>query len=137
MDNVRWWGWTIQLYAARSSNSWGIGDFADLRDFATFASADGARFGIVNPLHAGLPSLPQEPSPYFQAVASFATRFTFVSKTSPASKMLTVLIDFTQEGRALNSERLIPRDDIYLLKMEALRMIFAVTTLGDDFYQYV
>ena len=29
-DDFHTWGWAIQLYAARSRKSWGIGDLADL-----------------------------------------------------------------------------------------------------------
>src|SRR5205823_6285817 len=34
------WGWAIQLYAARSRGSWGIGDLADLRRLGTWARRD-------------------------------------------------------------------------------------------------
>src|SRR5262245_62867396 len=29
--DLRTWGWAVQLYAARSKESWGFGDLADLR----------------------------------------------------------------------------------------------------------
>src|SRR5262245_45295513 len=35
----RTWGWAIQLYAARSRRSWGIGDLADLRWLGRWADA--------------------------------------------------------------------------------------------------
>lgn len=59
------WGWAVQLYALHSPGSWGIGDFADLREFAT-ASAErlDADAVLVNPLHAITPTHPVEPSPY-------------------------------------------------------------------------
>ena len=63
---ARTWGWAIQLYALRSRESWGIGDLADLRRLAEWsASALGAGAVVLNPLHAVLPIVPQEPSPYF------------------------------------------------------------------------
>jgi 4-alpha-glucanotransferase len=59
------WGWMAQLYALRSSSSWGIGDFADLREFLTWtATAHGAGAVLVNPLHAVTPTHPVQPSPY-------------------------------------------------------------------------
>ncbi|MGH9164479.1 MAG: 4-alpha-glucanotransferase, partial [Acidimicrobiales bacterium] len=30
-EGLRTWGWAVQLYAARSAASWGMGDLADLR----------------------------------------------------------------------------------------------------------
>ena len=36
------WGWAIQLYAARSRRSWGIGDLADLRWLGRWARQQGA-----------------------------------------------------------------------------------------------
>ena len=65
-DGLRAWGWAIQLYAVRSRESWGIGDLEDLRRLAEWsASALGAGAAVLNPLHAVLPIVPQEPSPYF------------------------------------------------------------------------
>lgn len=60
----RCWGWQIQLYALHSRRSWGIGDFADLRDLAVWAAGQGAGLVLVNPLHAVAPVHPIEPSPY-------------------------------------------------------------------------
>src|SRR5579872_3787195 len=61
----RGWGFTVQLYAVRSRRSWGHGDFGDLAELATWsASAHGADFILVNPLHAAEPTLPVSPSPY-------------------------------------------------------------------------
>ncbi len=60
----RSWGWQVQLYALRSEQSWGVGDYADLRTVVTSARADGAGAVLVNPLHAETPVLPLNPSPY-------------------------------------------------------------------------
>ena len=50
------WGWAVQLYAARSPRSWGIGDLADLRALrGVDRSSQGAGFLLVNPLHAVAP----------------------------------------------------------------------------------
>jgi len=65
-ENLSTWGWAVQLYALRSSKSWGMGDLGDLRTLARW-SKKRLRAGmlLVNPLHAPLPTLPQQPSPYY------------------------------------------------------------------------
>lgn len=59
------WGWMAQMYSVRSADSWGVGDYGDLkvliRDAATKSGAD---FMLINPIHAGAPVPPIEPSPY-------------------------------------------------------------------------
>src|SRR5919107_3191941 len=57
----RAWGWAAQLYAVRSAASWGIGDLGDLAGLLAATAPLGAGFGLLNPLHAALPT---EPSPY-------------------------------------------------------------------------
>ena len=60
----REWGWSAQLYATRSTRSWGIGDLDDLRTVGRSAAGSGAGFVMINPLHAAAPGVPQEASPY-------------------------------------------------------------------------
>ena len=59
------WGWMTQMYSVRSQDSWGVGDYSDLRTLATDAAhTHGADFMLINPIHACAPIAPLEPSPY-------------------------------------------------------------------------
>lgn len=59
------WGWMSQLYSIRSSGSWGIGDYEDLKTLLVESKKKtGADFMLINPLHAAEPVPPIEPSPY-------------------------------------------------------------------------
>ena len=53
------------MYSIRSAESWGVGDYGDLKlllsDAATKSHAD---FMLINPIHATAPVPPREPSPY-------------------------------------------------------------------------
>jgi 4-alpha-glucanotransferase len=66
------WGWALQLYALHSAESWGMGDFGDLRGFAGWSGSElGADLVLVNPLHAVTPVHPIEPSPYSPSSRAF------------------------------------------------------------------
>src|SRR5258708_31274635 len=67
----RAWGWAVQIYAARSSESWGIGDLADLRRLGRMARSHGAAVLLINPLGAQPPIAPQEPCPYYASSRRF------------------------------------------------------------------
>src|SRR2546430_13314828 len=68
----RAWGWAVQLYAARSRESWGIGDLADLRRLGRWSrEALGAGVIMVNPFTAATPVRPIEPSPYYPSSRRF------------------------------------------------------------------
>ncbi len=59
------WGWMTQMYSVRSRESWGVGDYGDLKRLLTDAATkSGADFMLINPIHAGAPLPPLEPSPY-------------------------------------------------------------------------
>jgi 4-alpha-glucanotransferase len=120
-DGLRSWGWSVQLYAARSHASWGIGDLADLRTLAEWSSALGADYLLLNPLHAARPTPVQEPSPYYPSSRRFRNplylRIDEVPGYSDANSALT---SPANAARALNEDRQIDRDRVFTLKLEAL-----------------
>lgn len=62
--HARVWGWSVQLYALRSSRNWGIGDFGDLLELVDLAALRGACAIGLNPLHARVARDPGRASPY-------------------------------------------------------------------------
>jgi 4-alpha-glucanotransferase len=125
------YGFMTQLYSQRSHNSWGIGDFEDLRVLAKNAHLEtGADFLLVNPTHADFPILPQTPSPYLPVSRHFLNPLYI----RPESIFEYALIpknerecvdDLSRMARALNgSHSSIERNTVWSLKKEALRIIF-------------
>ena len=54
-----------QMYSVRSADSWGVGDYGDLKRLAADAGEKShADFMLINPIHAGAPVPPLQPSPY-------------------------------------------------------------------------
>ena len=59
------WGWMAQMYSIRSAESWGVGDYGDLKLLLTDAAEKShADFMLINPIHATAPVEPLEPSPH-------------------------------------------------------------------------
>jgi len=79
--NAKIWGVAVQLYALRSENNWGIGDFSDLAELLRIASAAGAGFIGISPVHALFPSDPTLYSPY-SASSRHALNIMFIDVAS-------------------------------------------------------
>jgi len=124
-EDLRVWGWAAQLYATRSTSSWGIGDLADLRRLGRWAARRGAGVSLINPLHAVLPSPEQEPSPYHASSRCFRNPLYLRIEELPGAGALPGLDDLAQAGRALNQARRIDRDAVWRLKSDALEALFA------------
>jgi 4-alpha-glucanotransferase len=128
------WGWAVQLYSARSRESWGIGDLHDLADLGRWARAQGAGAILINPLGAVAPGLPQQASPYSPSSRCFLNPLYLRIEDVPGAAVLS-----DSEGRraqALNSDPLIARDAVYAAKMEALEALwkgFQGTRAFDDY----
>ena len=127
-DDLRIWGWAIQLYAARSTRSWGIGDLADLRRLGTWASRGGAGIALINPLAAASPLLPQQPSPYFPSSRRFRSPLYLRVEEVEGATTLGDLSAISARARALNAHRRIDRDEVYRLKIGALERIWDIVS---------
>ena len=129
----RAWGWAVQLYAARSRDSWGIGDLADLRALRRMAADQGAGFLLINPLHAVPPTAGQEASPYLPATRRFRNPvYLRVSEVPGADG-----VDLEEDaGRALSDGSLIDRDAVWARKREVLMRIFFAHGGGEAFARW-
>jgi 4-alpha-glucanotransferase len=119
------WGWAIQLYAARSRRSWGIGDLADLRWLGRWARDQGAGLALINPLAAPAPTIPQQPSPYFPSSRRFRSPLYLRIEDVEGARDEDIVRDLARSAHRLNRERLIDRDEIFRLKSRALEAIWA------------
>ena len=124
----RAWGWAVQLYAARSKDSWGIGDLADLRRFGRWAHGTGASVLLVSPLGAQPPTPHQEPCPYYSSSRRFRNMLHLrVEEVAGAEACATELEGYRRSGQQLNSRRLIEYDEVFQLKTQALELVFRAT----------
>ncbi|HST46316.1 4-alpha-glucanotransferase [Jatrophihabitans sp.] len=135
LPDRRAWGWTVQLYAARSALSWGIGDLGDLRTIVEWAAGQGAGFVLVNPLHAAAPTLPQEPSPYFPTSRAFRNPIYLRIEDVPGADRVD-LRDLQQAGRAANAGPLIDRDAVWRLKRAALHRVYSQVRPEEEFARW-
>ena len=121
---LRTWGWAVQLYATRSSASWGIGDLADLAPLARWSAGLGAGFVAVNPLHAAAAvSRTGSRAPTSRAAAGSATRSTSRIEDVPGATDAPSGSSRSRprRRRRANDERLIDRDAVFDLKMRRAR----------------
>ena len=121
----RVWGWSVQLYAMRSRDSWGIGDLADLRRFARWTRGQGGSVILLNPLGAQSPILPHEPSPYYSSSRRFRNvLYLRLEDIDGAEQTAAGLAPLRSAAQSLNQQRLIDYDRVFQLKSAGLERIF-------------
>jgi 4-alpha-glucanotransferase len=136
-EGFRIWGWAVQLYAARSRQSWGIGDLADLRRLGRWSTGLGASLVLLNPLAATAVMLPQQTSPYYPSSRRFRNPlYLRVEDVPGAGELRGDLAAVAADGRALNGVRQIDRDRIFALKMRALETLWRRFPGADDFERF-
>lgn len=135
---LRDWGWAVQLAAARSELSWGIGDLRDLRDLAAWSSSLGAAFLAVSPLGAPNPGPAPEPSPYSPSTRRFGNPLHIRVEEVPggAAALGPHLADLAGAARQLNADRRIDRGRVLALKMAALERVWASGTDREGFARW-
>ncbi len=131
------WGWAVQLYATRSQQSWGLGDLADLRRLGRWSAALGAGMLLINPLAAPLPLPTQQPSPYFPSTRRYLNPLYLRVEEVPGADRLGADLDrLAAAGRALNAERVIDRNRVFRLKMQALERLWHGLGPAEEFEQF-
>lgn len=118
------WGWAVQLYAARSSKSWGMGDFADLEMLAKWSAEMGAGMLLVNPLSAAIPVREQQASPYYPSSRRFLNPLWLHIEWIPGIEQIPKYQELAAAAQALNQTRMIDRDRVYESKMQALASLW-------------
>ncbi len=134
---MRIWGMAIQLYAARSAQSWGFGDLADLRRVARWSAELGAGAVLINPLSAAAPIIPQQASPYYPASRRFRNPlYLCVPEIPGAVELSDSLQALAADAQAMNRLRQLDRDRVFRLKMQALERIWRAQLNDPDFDAY-
>ena len=128
--DLRSWALSVQLHACRSEHSWGIGDLGDLWRIGTWAAVRGAGMLAVNPLGAPLPTEPIQPSPYFPSSRRWRNPLYLQIDEVPGAGDDPEINALATQARALTGQRLIDRDEVWKLKLQALERLWE--RLGSD-----
>lgn len=125
-------GLQAQVYAVLSRSSWGIGDLVDLADLATWASTrHGAKYILVNPMHAAEPTVPLENSPYLPSTKRFANPLYLRVEAIPEFALVSGPDRFAVEKLAAKAKvldengLLLNRDRAWENKKAALELVFS------------
>ncbi len=126
----RVWGWMVQLYAVRSRDSWGVGDYADLAALVRWTGEVGGDLVLCNPLHAASPTLPQVDSPYSPSSRRFRhagyLRVDDIPEVDRLDAAGRARLDrLSAAGTALSRGALLDRDATARLQREGLELVFA------------
>jgi len=131
------WGLSVQLYSARSTRSWGMGDLGNLHTIERWSGERGASYVLINPIHATTLVPPVQPSPYFPTSRRHKNPlYLCIEEVPGAERVAAELEPVARAGRELNSRTLIDRDEIARLKLEALHMIWQHHHLDPGFDQF-
>ena len=133
------WGVSVQLYALRSKNNWGIGDFADLKELLGDVSACGGQFVGLNPMHAGYPASPDpcNCSPYSPssrlwlniAYISVPSIPEFVNCKEACEAVASP--SFQKALKALREREYVDWHAVIELKLKIMRLIFTHCRVDD------
>lgn len=130
------WGFATQLYATRSTASWGVGDLGDLALLGRWSAGLGAGFTLVSPLHAATPGPRMAPSPYSPGSRCFMNPLYLAVEAVRGVAGGEHLGRAIAAGRALNAGRLIDRDRAWALKSPVLEEAFERYRPDDGFDRF-
>lgn len=135
LEKGRTWGLSVNLYALRSNENWGIGDFSDLKRIVQWTGHLKGGFVGINPLHILPNTKPYGISPY-SPISRLYKNFIYLDVTHVPevvdSEDIQNVITSERFSKALHNLRtadLIDYEKAASLKEKILRMAF------DNFYK--
>jgi 4-alpha-glucanotransferase len=127
------WGLAVQLYAARSRRSWGIGDLGDLATLGAWCTDQGAACLLLNPLGSTGTQLPQQPSPYYPSSRLFrSVLYLCIDEVPGAAELEGDLAPLASAAHDLLAQRRIDRDAVLRLKLAALERLWRKARNDDE-----
>lgn len=129
-DQRRLWGVACQLYALRSENDWGIGDFSDLGFLCGKTAKLGGSLVGLSPLHALFPGRPERVSPYSPSSRLFLNPIyidvTAVPEfaTCDAARAHVKSSSFAAHQHAVRTGAQVAYANVTDLKMETLALLY-------------
>jgi 4-alpha-glucanotransferase len=126
----RVWGFNLPLYAVKSRDNWGVGDFADLMAIMRWAASLGAAFVGVNPLHAAGEQDSADPSPYSPTSRVFLNIQYLNLEMTPEmpdcreAQDLIASPEFQANKTRLADAALVPYQEVRRLKRRVLELLY-------------
>lgn len=133
------WGASIQLYALRSKQNWGIGDFCDLKQLVGIVHERGGEFIGLNPLHAGYPALPDPDmiSPYSPSSRRWLNIIYIAVPLVPeflSSRKAQELVNspaFQKKLQTLRDREYVDYKAVLEIKLKVLKLAFDIKHMED------
>jgi 4-alpha-glucanotransferase len=118
-------GVAIPVFSLRSQNSFGTGEFADIRLLADWASQTGLKLIQLLPVNDTTATLTAADSYPYAAVSAFALHPQFINLAKLAGKEhAKVLQPFKEEQAALNSQSNLDYEGVITAKWKAIKALY-------------
>lgn len=136
LPNTTWKGAgvAIPVFSLRSENSFGIGEFTDIKLLADWAKEAGLKLIQLLPINDTSATFTWKDSYPYAAISAFALHPIYINLQKIAGKKaLQKIKAITDKQKSLNSLSEINYDEVISLKMQALRELYEAC--GPDFLE--
>lgn len=129
LPNTTWKGAgvAIPVFSLRSNNSFGIGEFSDIKLLADWASNTGFKLIQLLPINDTSATMTWQDSYPYAAISAFALHPIYINLSKVAGKRFTTALKpLAKKQKQLNSLSEIDYEKVMQFKMQALRELFAL-----------
>ncbi len=123
MEGKKIWGFALQLYSLKSKRNWGVGDFTDLKNFATLAAKNGADIIGLNPINVLSHDFPENASPY-ASISRFFLNPIYIDVEKTIGFDEKIKSYHAAQIDKVKKTNLIDYTNVYNIKINALSEIF-------------